>query len=462
MKKIQLNIEDLFNVPTAVIYSPDKFKAVGSVTIDSRIVKKNSLFIAIKGKRFDGHHFVNEAVKKGASTVVINSRRLAEYDEINVPIITVKDTTKALGEIAKLWRKKLSSKIVAITGSSGKTTVKDMLAELLSEKFNVNKTIENNNNHIGVPLTILNTTEKHDVLVAELGTNHFGEIPYTSEIISPDYALITNIGASHVKYLKSKTGVWKEKSSLFDETLKNNGKLFINYDDPIIKKYEVKRNKAVIYSSETRTDVYGKITKYTNDGKPVIELSGKGKKLTAEPPIYGEQSAKSFIAAAAVALELGLNKNRLLENLKKLKMPPGRLNLIRLKNIILIDDTYNANPDSTKAAIELVGKIKTKTRKILFLGDMFELGENEIKLHKEIAKSVQKIRVEEVYTIGKNMKYLCEELKNKRIKSKHFRSRNSLLNKIKEMNFDDSVILVKGSRRMRMEEFLNLIKLKAK
>jgi UDP-N-acetylmuramoyl-tripeptide--D-alanyl-D-alanine ligase len=460
LKKIRLNIEDLFDVPTAVIYSPDEFEEVTNVTIDSRNVKKKSLYVAIKGERFDGHNFVKSAIKNGASAVVVNKKKLADFDEINVPLITVKDTTKALGHIAKIWRKKLSAKVIAITGSSGKTTVKDMLADLLSEKYSVSKTYKNNNNHIGVPLTILNTNEKHEILVTELGTNHFGEIPYTSKIISPDYALITNIGTSHIRFLKNKSGVWREKSSLFDETIKNNGKLFINYDDQFIKKYNVKRESAVKYSLKTRTDVYGKIKKYTEDGKPVIELKSNGGKIIAELPIYGEHGAKSFIAAAAVALELGVSKTDLLAGLKKMKMPAGRMNVIHLKNSVLIDDTYNANPESTKAAIELVGTIKNHKRKILFLGDMLELGKSEMVLHENLVATITKTCADEVYTIGKRMKFLNKKLNEKNITAKHFSNRKSLLNQIKKMNFKNSVILVKGSRGMQMEEFLKAIKQK--
>ncbi len=457
MKKIRLNIEDLFNLPSAVIYSPDEFKAVSRVTIDSRGVKKNSLFIAIKGERFDGHDFVYDAIKNGAAAVLISRKKLADFDKVIVPIITVKDTTKALGDLAKIWRKKLNAIVVAITGSSGKTTVKNMLADLLSEKFSVSKTRNNNNNHIGVPLTILNTNEKHQFLVAELGTNHFGEIPYTSKIICPDYALITNIGASHLQFLNNKNGVWKEKSSLFDETIRYNGKLFINYDDPLIKKYKVKKDCAIKYGSDPRTDVYGKIKKYTEDGRPVVELIRKGKKILAEIPLYGEASAKSFIAAAAVALEMGISKSNLLSALKKIKMPAGRLNVIKLKDSVLIDDTYNANPESTKAAIELLSKIKTHKRKILFLGDMLELGKAEIILHETLAGTINKVRVNEVYTIGTRMKHLSEKLIQKNLIKKHFNNRKSLIFQIRNMNLKQSVILVKGSRRMHMEDFLEEI-----
>jgi UDP-N-acetylmuramoyl-tripeptide--D-alanyl-D-alanine ligase len=182
MKNLNLTIEDLFNIPTAVIYNPDNYKNVTSVSIDSRAIKKNSLFVAIKGEKFDGHNFINDAVKKGATTIVINEKNYKKYNTINLPLVTVKDTTLALGDLAKTWRRKLKTKIIGITGSAGKTTTKEMLAVLLKEKYSVNKTIGNNNNHIGVPLTLFSTNNKHDFLVLELGTNHFGEIAYTLQI----------------------------------------------------------------------------------------------------------------------------------------------------------------------------------------------------------------------------------------------------------------------------------------
>ena len=274
-----MNIEDIFNVPGAVIYEPDKLKSIRYVSIDSRKIKKNTLFVAIKGERFDGHDFVKEAINNGASAVLINGKKLNRFNDVKVPIITVEDTKLALGDIARIWRKKLKAKIIGITGSSGKTTVKNMLAEILSEKYRVNKTEANNNNQIGVPLTILNTNENHQVLVAELGTNHFGEIPYTANILSPDYGLITNIGDSHLEYLKTKKGVWKEKSFLFDETIRNDGKVFLNYDDPIIKAKHSKKGKHISYGFSGKVDVLGKIKSYTDDGKPVIEINYKKKKI---------------------------------------------------------------------------------------------------------------------------------------------------------------------------------------
>ncbi|MBE0571819.1 MAG: UDP-N-acetylmuramoyl-tripeptide--D-alanyl-D-alanine ligase, partial [Ignavibacteriaceae bacterium] len=370
MKKVHLNIEDIFNLPGSVIFEPDKLKNINYVSIDSRKIKPNTLFIALKGERFDGHNFAKDAIKNGAAAIVINKKRLNQFNDVKVSIVTVKDTKIALGDIARIWRKKINAKIIGITGSSGKTTLKDMLSQLLSEKYCVNKTEANNNNHIGVPLTILNTNEKHQVLVAELGTNHFGEIPYTASILSPDYSLITNIGDSHLEFLKTKSGVWKEKSFLFEETIRNGGKVFLNYDDPIIKAKHSSKGKQISYGFSGRVDVRGKINSYTDDGKPIVGVSFKKKNYEFTLPIYGDQSAKNFIAACAVTLEMGLSIDQIKNAVKMLKAPIGRLDVQQYKNFILIDDTYNANPDSTRTAIELVGRIKTFKRKILMLGDM--------------------------------------------------------------------------------------------
>lgn len=461
MKRITLNIDDLFSIPSAVLYNPDDIKPVKQVTINSKNVKPGSLFIAIKGKRFDGHDFVKEAVKNGAEIVLINKKFYNRYDKINVPIVTVNNTVKALGDAARIWRRKLSAKVIGITGSSGKTTLKDMLAKMLSEKYNVNKTELNNNNHIGVPLTILNTKAADDVLVAEVGTNHPGEIAYSASILQPDLAVITNIGSSHLKYLKSKKSIWKEKSSLFEETLKNKGKVFINFDDPVIKKYYRYNRNYISFGFEGRPKVKGRILHYTDDGLPVIQIKGNSKQFECRLNLFGEVSAKNFLAAASIAMELGLSKKHITEAAGKLKNSPHRLDISRFENFILIDDSYNANPDSVKAAIELTGKIKTFKRKVIILGDMLELGEKEIHLHKSLSTAVIKNNVDELYTIGKRMKYLNTATKNRISKADHFYTRKSLHNFIGNYDFSNSIVLIKGSRRLKMEEFANEIKKKA-
>jgi UDP-N-acetylmuramoyl-tripeptide--D-alanyl-D-alanine ligase len=199
---------------------------------------------------------------------------------------------------------------------------------------------------------------------------------------------------------------------------------------------------------------------YTDDGTPVIEIGYKKKYFDITLPIYGEQSAKNFLAACAVALEMGLSVEQIKKAATRLKASSGRLDVQRYKNFILIDDTYNANPDSTKAAIELVGRIKTFERKILFLGDMLELGNTTIRLHEGLKDVIIKSGIDEVYTIGPMMKYLSKKIKSTDIKSRHFTQRNHLEKFISDLSVDDSVILVKGSRGMKMEEFVSAIKRK--
>jgi len=457
MKKIHLNIEDIFNLPTAVIYNPDIFKSINHVSIDSRNINKNTLFIAIKGERFDGHDFIDEVVKKGAAAVIINAKSFREIKDLDFPVITVKDTTIALGDVAKLWRSKLKAKVIGITGSAGKTTTKEILATLLSEKFKVNKTIANNNNHIGVPLTVLSTNEKHNVLVAELGTNHFGEILYTSSIVSPDLALITNIGDSHLEYLKNRKGVFTEKSALLKETIKCDGKVFINNDDKILKEFGKSVKNKITYALHEKADYKATIKSYDKLARPQIEIKSKKNIFEATLPISGEKNVLNFTAAYAIASELGLSNSQIQKAVKKIKSYNKRLEIKNLKKFTLINDTYNANPDSMKSSIDILNKIESRKRKIAVLGDMFELGSESKAKHLDLANFINKTKVDEVYSIGKMMKLMNQKLNGKTKIHQHFAERESLKNFLKKLEIKNSVVLVKGSRGMKMEEYVSII-----
>ena len=457
MKKINLNIEDIFNIPTAVIYNPDMFKSIYHVSTNSRNIKKNTLFIALKGERFDGHDFIDMVIKRGAAAILINQKYLKKIGAVNIPIITVKDTVIALGDVAKLWRAKLKTKIIGITGSAGKTTTKEILASLLSEKFKVNKTIANNNNHIGVPLTILSTNEKHDVLVAELGTNHFGEIAYTAAIADPDFALITNIGDSHLEFLRNRKGVFNEKSSLLKETIKRGGKVFINNDDPILKKYGKEIKNKVTYALNDNAKYKTKIKGYDKFARPQIEIKSKKKSFIATLPISGEKNVLNFTASFAIASELGLTNSQLLKAVKKIKSFNKRLEIKNHKNFTLINDTYNANPDSMKSSLDILGRIENRKRKIAVLGDMFELGKESKNKHMELADVISKTNVDEIYSIGKMMKFMNKNLNRTTKIHRHFDDREILKKHLRSLDIKNSVVLVKGSRGMKMEEFVSVI-----
>lgn len=457
MRKSKINIEDLFEMESAVIFNPDSYKASSNVTIDSRSVKKGSIFFAIKGLKFDGHKFITEAIKQGASAVVINSRMLKKLDDVEVTIIAVKDTTKAYGELANTWRKKLGLKVISLTGSNGKTSTKEMLYTLLSEKFIMHKSPANDNNHIGVPKTIFECTDKHDAVVIEHGTNHFGEIEYSARIAQPDIAAITNVGDSHLEFLKNRKGVLQEKSALLEHTA-DDGKVLINMDDILLSK-EAKNYKNVIkYGFKGRVDCKGKLIGFTADGRTKINISYGKKNLETTLPILGISNAKNYLLAVTIAFEIGLPKREVLTGTKKLVAYKGRLESKVYKEFMLIDDTYNASPDSVRAGLDLLRKVKCYKNKLVILGDMFELGISATKLHADLAESFVGIKNLRVMTIGSFTKKLSNNLIKNKIDAKHFSQRQQLEKELNNVSLTDSVILVKGSRGMKMEDFASVIK----
>lgn len=456
MKRISLTLDDIFSVPTAEIFDPDKLRPVYAVTMDTRELKKGALFVAIKGERFDGHTFVAEAEKKGAAAAVINKDRIGLYDNVNIPLITVDDTTTAYGDLAKLWRNKLAAQVISLTGSNGKTTTKDALIALLSNQFKTSGTAANNNNQLGVPLTILSAKASAERLVLEHGTNHFGEIPYTAVIAQPDIALITNIGLSHIEFLRDKRGVLKEKKALLDAAELRKGKILLNVDDPMLKKLVNKYTNVVTYGFADGADIKGVIEGYDKLSRANMSIESSRMKLAFTSPLAGEKNAANILAAAAAAITAGVKKENILKGLKKIKPAKGRLQIIRRSNYTLIDDTYNANVESTENALMLMAEMTERSRKIAVLGDMFELGEKSEELHRRLAKAVRKSGIDEVYVTGGKMKLLAQELKKSGIHCVHYSSRKQLAKRCRSMEVEDSLLLVKGSRGMKMEEFVTI------
>jgi UDP-N-acetylmuramoyl-tripeptide--D-alanyl-D-alanine ligase len=456
---MRITLEDIFSIPTAVIYNPDRYKSVTSVSIDTRTIKKNSIFVAINGGNFDGHNFVSDAIKKGAIAIVVSNRKLKKFDDVQVPIISVKNTLDTYAELAKIWRNKISAKVISITGSNGKTTTKEITAHLLSKKYKVHKTFANNNNQIGVPLTILSTPKNTDFIVLEHGTNHFGEIEFTARIAQPDFALITNIGNSHTKFLESKEKILEEKSKLLDH-LRQGGFTFINCDDPLVNQLKKNAENYISYGFKRKCDVKAKRISSTIDSREKLFIEGFGKKIETTLPLLGESNSKNYLSAIAIALKCGISKTDVLKLTKSIKPVKGRLQKKDFRNFTIIDDTYNANPESVVSALKVLKEYKQRSKKIFVFGDMFELGNDSEDAHKKLSVEINKSKINSVYTIGDESKKIVDVL-NKVKDRMHFNNRSALEKHLSKIEISDTVILIKGSRGMKMEDFVNVLERRA-
>jgi len=436
---------------------PELLKSINMVSIDSRTVKKGGLYVAVKGEQHDGHKFVASAFDNGAAAVMIKSSNYKKFSHLEKPLILVDDTVKGLGDLAKVWRNKLDAKVIAITGSNGKTGTKDFTAAILSSVGKVTATVANNNNHIGVPLTLLSAKGTDQYVIAEAGTNHFGEIPYTAAIAQPNIALITNIGDSHLEFLQDRKGVLKEKSALFEAATAHGGLVVLNIDDPLLKKLVKRYSKVLTYGTSDEADVQGIISGPDATGKTTLTIQYKKKKVVLSPSVAGWHNAFNVLAACAAAIAAGAGLDTLKKGVERLKAPKQRLNITELKSLVLIDDTYNANPASMKAGIEFAASIYPEKRKYLVLGDMFELGAEVVERHTELAKLKAFRQITQTFTIGKNMQNLHAALVKKGFDAKHFSSPAKLVAILTKFDFQDAVVLVKGSRGMKMETYIPAI-----
>jgi len=388
-------------------------------------------------------------VGKGASCII--SQKAIRVK--GVAVVLVKDTVKALGDLARFNRERFHIPVIAVTGSNGKTTTKDMIAAVLSRRFKVLKNEGTKNNHIGLPLTLLKLDSSYGAAVLEMGTNHFGEIAYLSNIALANIAVITNIGPSHLEYFKNLSGVFKEKSSLI-KNLSKPQLAIVNMDDPFLAKLAVKKTKSPFVISvgiKQRSD-FSATDIVDFNGKPEFRIN-QGFKFALS--IFGYYNIYNSLLAIAVGRILGLEYRDIALELARFNLPKSRLNLIEFKNIKIIDDTYNANPLSLKQALEVLKSIPAKGRKIAVLGDMLELGAASKKLHEQAIKEALKV-CNILVTVG-NLTASASKLT---VKGKNIfhcgascEASEILFKKIRVRPKD--LVLVKGSRSMKMEEVFN-------
>lgn len=439
-----------------------EIKDFSGVTIDSRKIETGNLFIATKGERVDGHSFIAEAFRKGSYAVVCEQLP----DTLDGPCILVEDSFVALKEIAGFYRSILDIKVVGITGSVGKTSTKEVVAAVLSEKYNVLKTAGNFNNEIGLPLTILSIREEHQVAVLEMGMNHFGEMRRLSKIAKPDICVITNIGPCHLEYLGSLDGVLKAKTEIF-EHMNPDGICCLNGNDPkLIGIQEVYGKKPIFFGMGENCDITA--TEIENKGlfgsEAVLHIGDYKAKFNIMVP--GEHMVQNALCAATVGNYLGLSIQQIVQGISKTEAVQGRSRMIRTNKLIVVDDCYNANPVSMKSAISLLdtadensfefeGKI-LPVRKVAILGDMFELGENEAELHGEVGRYLSSTNIDVVICIGKLAKNIYNEAKKGISVCYYFENKELFEKEIGNLIQTADVVLIKASNGMKFSTLVDL------
>ena len=424
-----------------------------NVSTDSRTIQNDDIFFALTGQNFDGHDFIQEAIKKGAKAIVISKKTKNKCYKVN--IIKVKDTAVALGKLARYHRKKYKMPLIAITGSAGKTTTKDIVYDVLKTKYKALKNFGTHNNQIGVPQTIFKVNQRHEICVLELGTNHFGEISYLSSIALPQIAVITNIGASHLEFLKNLNGVLKEKSDIFNY-LRGPKIALLNGDDKYLRRIKLPREfKVFTFGLKANCDFRASDI-HIEDNK-VSFLFNKKHKLCLNTS--GKFNIYNALIGVSCGLIFGIDIKNIRATLNNFQFAQRRLNRIDCENFSVIDDTYNSNPLSLMGAIETLLEFKNKGRKILIMGDMLELGPCSLKLHRQIGRFISKKPIDILITLGHFSKATANEAKLNSTKSLRkifsFDSKAELIDFLRSKVKSGDLLLIKGSRLLQMEEITN-------
>lgn len=457
-----LRVEEILKAVKGKLLSGDPRMRVSGVSTDSRKIRRRELFFAIKGERFDGHNFIPQAVDKGAAAVIIQRaiKGLPCSGKGKQPAcIRVADTRAALGDLARFYRQRFNIPVIAITGSNGKTTTKEMLAWILSAKLRVLKNSGSENNEIGLPQTLLKLNSTYDIAVLELGTNHFNEIAYLSSIACPNLGIITNVGPAHLKYFKSLEGIYKEKASLL-EYLAHPKIAVLNSDDRRLARLAEKRGFFVVtYGIKKESDFKASGLKIISNKSiefQVNPVSGDSRKIRLNS--LAACNVYNALAAIAVTRIFGCSYRQIRSRLSAFIPLQGRLKVIQSKGITFIDDSYNANPASLKEALAAFNSLNIQGRRILLLGDMLELGDSTRILHRRMGSLIA-ASCDALISVGRLSRAAAQgAYKSGLNKEQVFCCRNSrearnlLFKKLKPCRGD--LVLVKGSRLMRMEEVI--------
>lgn len=439
------------------VYHGDKSKLsleVSGVVIDSRKVKENNLFVAIDGTNVNAHKFIPDTIKRGAACVVSHE----DLGETDYPYILVESTGQALLDIAKLYRDSFDVKVVGITGSAGKTSTKEMIASVLAQKYNVHKTPGNFNNEWGLPITIFEMDESHEVAILEMGVNHFGEMRRLSSVASPDICVITNIGIAHLEFFKTREGIFQEKSQMIQD-MKNGGSIILNGDDNILcETGAIKGVQPQFFGmgedNEFRAD---HVTSLGLKGSSCIIHLPSGESFGCTVPLPGSHMISNALAGAAVGYNLSLTPEEIKAGIESLPSIPGRGNIISTDRIVILDDCYNANPISMKSSMDVLDL--AIGRKVAILGDMGELGENAGRMHYETGLYAAEKNIDLVCAVGALGKEIAAGASSgENTQALWFETKADFLRAVKDIIKTGDNVLVKASHGMHLEEIVETLR----
>ena len=453
-----ITVKDIIRVTNGELIIGDENSIFDSFSKNSKEIKEGDFYLGFKGENINGSIFFEEALNKGAKGCIVQDVEITK-DHIekyqDKVIIKVKDVVKAVQEIARLKRSLYDIPVIAVTGSVGKTSTKDIVASVIAKKYKTLKTEGNYNNHIGLPLTILNLKD-HEALVVEMGMNHFGELRVLTKIASPTVAVITNVGTAHIGILGSRENILKAKLEIL-EGLQEGGKVIINNDNDLLHEwYDQNKYKYDImtYGIDNESDYMAEDIVYTENGSKYV-LKGEDKKISV--PVGGNHFVQNSLCAIAVGKVNGIDIDRIADGIEKFELTKKRMDISNLSNgVTIINDCYNANFDSMKAAIEYLGKLGDR-RKIAVLGDMLELGEFSKELHEKVGEEVAKNNVDVLVIVGEEAKYIASVAERIGM-SKEFivecDSNKQAIEVIRSIMREGDSILFKASNAMHFDEII--------
>ena len=449
-----MKVKDILKVTNGKLLAGNENIECENFSKDTRTINEGDIYIGIKGEKFDGSKLWDEALEKGAKAVIVENieikkDKLQKYAD--KAIIKVENTLEALYKLAEYKRSLYDIPVIAITGSVGKTSTKDIIANVISTKYKTLKTEGNNNNNIGLPMTILKLKD-HEALVVEMGMNHFGEISLLTKIAKPTIAVITNIGTSHIGNLGSRENILKAKLEILEGMDKPI--LVINNDNDLLHDwYEKNKEKIEIHTVgiENQSEINAKKIKLKEESSEFTAKT-KQEEVKVNVPVGGTHFVYNSLCAIAIGKLLDISTENIIKGISTFELTKKRMDIKKLDNgAIIINDSYNASYESMKASIEFLAK-HTGERKIAVLGDMFELGEYTKELHEKVGKEIVKNKIDVLICSGENSKYIIESVKNSSTKTIYFENKKQIIEKLQKELKNGDVVLVKASNAMKFYE----------